>query len=122
MPREAIYFCFLFWAILLSLNMAEASVAIPPDFLEIPVSGESPALPAEKVVCFLSLFLWCSAPSICCVCCAELMLAMVVLFNICRLFSVALAQHLSSFCFVFVASGACLQGSHLGVHHLIYGV
>ena len=49
--------------------MAEASVAIPPDVLEIPVSGESPALPAEKVVCFLSLFLRCSAPSICCVLC-----------------------------------------------------
>ena len=36
--------------------------------------------------------------------------------------SVALAQHLSSFCFVFVASGACLQGSHLGARHLINGV
>ena len=89
MPREVIYFCFLFWAILLSLNMAEASVAIPPDVLEIPVSGESPALPAEKVVCFLSLFLRCSAPSICCVCYAELRLAMVVLVNI-RRFSVGL--------------------------------
>ena len=36
--------------------------------------------------------------------------------------SVALAQHLCSFCFVFVASGACLQGSHLGARHLINGV
>ena len=69
--------------------MAEASVAIPPDVLEIPVSGESPALPAEKVVCFLSLFLRCSVPSICYVCYAELRLAMVVLVNI-RRFSVGL--------------------------------
>ena len=82
--------------------MAEASVAIPPDVLEIPVSGESPALPAEKVVCFLSLFLRCSAPSICYVCYAELRLAMVVLVNI-RRFSVV-SQHLCSLLFLFVAS------------------
>ena len=71
--------------------MAEAAVAIPLDVLEaarpaaIPLPepharDESPALPAEEAVCFLSLFLWWFAPSICSVCYAELMLAMVVLF------------------------------------------
>ena len=92
--------CFLFWAILLSLSMAEASVAIPPDVLVVPVSGESPALPTEKVVCFLSLFLWWFAPSICCVCYAELTLVMVVLVTYIT-FSVALAAFvfsLVSFC------------------------
>ena len=79
MPREVIYFGFLFCAILSSLSMAEAAVAIPPDVLEaarpaaIPLPepharDESPSLPTEEVVCFLSLFLWCFAPSICCVC------------------------------------------------------
>ena len=97
MPREVIYFGFLFCAILSSLSMAEAAVAIPPDVLEaarpaaIPLPepharDESPALPTEEVVCFLSLFLWWFAPSICCVCYAELMLAMVVLVNILHLF------------------------------------
>ena len=97
MPREVMYLPFLFWAVLSSLSMAKASVTLPVDVLkaarpaairlpEPPASGESAALPTEEVVCFLSLFLRCSAPSICCVCCAELMLAMVVLFNICRLF------------------------------------
>ena len=75
--------------------MAEASVAIPPDVLVVPVSGESPALPTEKVVCFLSLFLWWFAPSICCVCYAELRLAMVVLVNI-RRFSVGLTAFVFS--------------------------
>ena len=85
MPREVIYFGFLLCAVLSSLSMAEAAVAIPPDVLEaagpaaIPLpdphaSGESPTLPTEEVVCFLSLFLWCFAPSICCVCYAELTL------------------------------------------------
>ena len=97
MPREVIYFGFLFCAILSSLSMAEAAVAIPPDVLEaarpaaIPLPepharDESPVLPTEEVVCFLSLFLWCAAPSICCVCYAELTLAMVVLVNINHLF------------------------------------
>ena len=97
MPQEVIYHRFLFCAALLSLSMAKASFTLPADVLkaarpaaiplpEPPASGESAALPTEEVVCFLSLFLWCAAPSICCVCCAELMLAMVVLFNICRLF------------------------------------
>ena len=91
-PREVIYLRFLFFAVLSSLSMAKASVTLPADVLKaarpaaisLPeplASGESAALPAEEVVCFRSLFLWCSAPSICCVCCAELMLAMVVLFN-----------------------------------------
>ena len=122
-PREVIYLRFLFFAVLSSLSMAKASVTLSADVLKaarpaaisLPeplASGESAALPAEEVVCFLSLFLWCSAPSICCVCCAELMLAMVVLLTYVAS-SVALAQHLSSFCFVFVASGACLQGSHV---------
>ena len=75
--------------------MAEASVAIPPDVLEVLVSFESPALPAEKVVCFLSLFLRCSAPSICCVCYAELWLTVVVLVNI-RRFSVGLTEFVFS--------------------------
>ena len=113
-PREVICLRFLFFAVLSSLSMAKASVTRPAA-ISLPeplASGESAALPAEEVVCFLSLFLWCSAPSICCVCCAELMLAMVVLLTYVAS-SVALAQHLSSFCFVFVASGACLQGSHV---------
>ena len=91
--------------------MAEASVAIPPDVLEAahpaviplpehPASGESPSLSTEEVVCFLSLFLWCFAPSICCVCYAELTLVMVVLVTYIT-FSVALtafAFSLVSFC------------------------
>ena len=88
---------FLFCAVLLSLSMAKAAVTIPPDVLvaarlaaiplpEPPSSGEIAALPTEEVVCFLSLFLWWFAPSICCVCYAELMLAMVVLVNILHLF------------------------------------
>ena len=36
MPREVIYFGFLFCAVLSSLSMAEAAVAIPPDVLEAP--------------------------------------------------------------------------------------
>ena len=83
---------FLFCAVLLSLSMAKAAVAIPPDVLEAarlgaiplpehPASGESLTLPTEKVVCFLSLFLWCAALSICCVCYAELRPVMVVLVN-----------------------------------------
>ena len=99
----------LFCAVLLSLSMAKAAVAIPPDVLEAarlaaiplpepPASGESPALPTEEVVCFLSLFLWCAALSICCVCYAELRPAMVVLVNthrpLCR----------SSLLFLFVAT------------------
>ena len=99
---------FLFCAVLLSLSMAKAAVAIPPDVLEFahlagiplpehPASGESPTLPTEEVVCF-SLFLWCAALSICCVCCAELRPAMVVLVNmhclLCR----------SSLLFLFVAT------------------
>ena len=111
MPREVIYFGFLFCTILSSLSMAEAAVAIPPDVLEAvrlaaiplpepPASGESAALPTEDVVCFLSLFLWCFAPSICCVCYAELTLVMVVLVTFIT-FSVALAAFvfsLVSFC------------------------
>ena len=72
--------------------MAKAAVAIPSDVLEAPrlaaiplpehpASGESPTLPTEEVVCFLSLFLWCAALSICCVCYAELRPVMVVLVN-----------------------------------------
>ena len=83
---------FLFCAVLSSLSMVKAAVAIPPDVVEaarpaaIPlpehsVSGESPTLPTEEVVCFLSLFLWCAALSICCACFAELRPAMVVLVN-----------------------------------------
>ena len=90
MPREVVHFGFLFCAVLSSLSMAEAAIAIPPDVLEAarpaaiplpepPSSGESAALPTEEVVCFLSLFLWCFAPSICCMCYAELTLVMVVL-------------------------------------------
>ena len=94
MPREVIYFGFLFCAILSSLSMAEAAVAIPLDVLEaarpaLPkphARDESLALPAEEAVCFLSLFLWWFAPSICSVCYAELTLAMVVLVNIHHLF------------------------------------
>ena len=82
MPREVIYFGFLFCAVLWSLSKAEAAVAIPPDVLEAarpaaipppepPACGESAALPTEEVVCFLSLFLWCFAPSICFVCYVE---------------------------------------------------
>ena len=111
MPREVIYFGFLFCAVLSSLSMAKAAVAIPPDVLEAarlaaiplpepPACGESPALPTEEVVCFLSLFLWCAALSICCVCYAELRLAMVVLVTYIT-FSVALAVFvfsLVSFC------------------------
>ena len=111
MPREVIYFGFLFCAVLSSLSTAEAAVAIPPDVLEAarlaaiplpepPACGESPALPTEEVVCFLSLFLWCAALSICCVCYAELRLAMVVLVTYIT-FSVALAVFvfsLVSFC------------------------
>ena len=74
---------FLFCAVVSSLSMAKAAVAIPPDVLEAarlaaiplpehPASGESPTLRTEEVVCFLSLFLWCAALSICCVCYAEL--------------------------------------------------
>ena len=80
---------FFFCAVLSSLSMAEAAVTIPPDVLEAARSAaiplpephardESPALPTEEAVCFLSLFLWWFAPSICCVCYAELTLAMVV--------------------------------------------
>ena len=83
---------FLFCAVLPSLSMAKAAVAIPPDVLEAarlaaiplpehPASGESPTLPTEEVVCFLSLFVWCAALSMCCVCYAELRPAMVVLVN-----------------------------------------
>ena len=111
MPREVIYFGFLFCAILSSLSMAEAAVAIPPDVLEaarpaaIPLPepharDESPALPTEEVVCFLSLFLWWFAPSICCVCYAESTLVIVVLVKYIT-FSVALAVFvfsLVSFC------------------------
>ena len=111
MPREVIYFGFLFCAVLSSLSVAEAAVAIPPDVLEAarlaaiplpepPACGESPALPTEELVCFLSLFLWCAALSICCVCYAELRLAMVVLVTYIP-FSVALAVFvfsLVSFC------------------------
>ena len=82
MPREVIYLRFLFCVALSSLSMAKASFTLPADVLkathqaaiplpEPPASGESPTLPTEEVVCFLSLFLRCSAPSICCVCCAE---------------------------------------------------
>ena len=110
-PREVIYLRFLFFAVLSSLSMAKASVTLPADVLKVArpaaiplpeplASGESAALPAEEVFCFLSLFLWCSAPSICCVCCAELMLAMVVLFKICRLFCGSRAAFVFSlFCF-----------------------
>ena len=91
--------------------MAEAAVAIPLDVLEAarpaviplpepPASDESPALPAQKAVCFLSLFLWWFAPSICCVCYAELTLVMVVLLAYITFF-VALAAFvfsLVSFC------------------------
>ena len=34
MPREVVYFGFLFCAVLSSLIMAEATIAIPPDVLE----------------------------------------------------------------------------------------
>ena len=100
---------FLFCAVLSSLSMAKAAVAIPPDVLEAarlaaiplpehPASGESPTLPTEEVVYFLLLFLWCAALSICCVCYAELRPAMVVLVNthrpLCR----------SSLLFLFVAT------------------
>ena len=99
---------FLFCAVLSSLSMAKAVVAIPPDVLEAarpaaiplpkhPPSGESPTLPTEEVVCFLSLFLWCAALSICCVCYAELRPAMVVLINTRRLLC------RSSLLFLFVA-------------------
>ena len=111
MPREVVYFGFLFCAVLSSLSMAEAAIAIPPDVLEAarpaaiplpepPARDESPALPTEEVVCFLSLFLWCFAPSICCVCYAELTLVMVVLLAYITFF-VALAAFvfsLVSFC------------------------
>ena len=100
---------FLFCAVLLSLSMAKAAVAIPPDLLEAagpaaiplpehPASRESPTLPTEEVVCFLSLFLWCAALSICCVCYAELRPAMVVLVNTRRLLC------RSSLLFLFVAT------------------
>ena len=96
---------FLFCAVVSSLSTAKAAVAIPPDVLEAarlaaiplpehPASGESPTLPTEEVVCFLSLFLWCAALSICCVCYAELRPAMVVLVVLCR----------SSLLFLFVAT------------------
>ena len=102
---------FLFCAVLSSLSMAKAAVAIPPDVLEAarpaaiplpehPPSGESPILPTEEVVCFLSLFLWCAALSICWVCYAELRPAMVVLVTYIT-FSVAFAVFvfsLVSFC------------------------
>ena len=111
MPQEVIYFGFLFCAVLSSLSMAEVAVAIPPDVLEaarpaaIPLPepharDESPALPTEEVVCFLSLFLWWFAPSICCVCYAESTLVMVVFVTYIT-FSVALAVFvfsLVSFC------------------------
>ena len=75
--------------------MAEASVTIPPDFLEagrlaaipppIPHScGENPTVSVQGVGYCLSLFLWCFAPSICCVCYAELRLARVVFVVFCR--------------------------------------
>ena len=99
---------FLFCAVLSSLSMAKAAVAIPPDVLEAarpaaiplpehPASGESPTLSTEEVVCFLSLFLWCAALSICCVCYAELRPAVVVLINTRRLLC------RSSLLFLFVA-------------------
>ena len=81
--------------------MAEAQVAVPPNVLEAarpvaipppeppPAGGESPALPTEEVGFFLSLFLRCSAPSICCLCYAESRLARVVLAYVA--FSVSLA-------------------------------
>ena len=111
MPREVVYFGFLFCAVLSSLIMAEATIAIPPDVLEAarpaaiplpepPSSGESAALPTEEVVCFLSLFLWCFAPSISCMCYAELTLVMVVFLAYITFF-VALAAFvfsLVSFC------------------------
>ena len=111
--------------------MAEAAVAIPPDVLEAarpaaipppepPACGESAALSTEEVVCFLPLFLWCFAPSICCVCYAELTLVMVVLVTYIT-FSVALAAFVF-FLFLFVASSACLQGSLPGVRRLSNGV
>ena len=56
-------FIFLFRAILSSLNVAKASITIPPDFLEagrpaaislpeLHSCGENPALPAQEVGCF----------------------------------------------------------------------
>jgi len=97
MPREVIYFRFLFSVDLSSLSMAEASVAIPPDVLEAarlgaipppepPASGASPALPAEGVRCLHSLFQQCSAPSVWFVCYGESRLARIVLVNIHCLF------------------------------------
>ena len=82
MPREVIYFRFLFCAVLSSLSMAEASVAIPPDVLEAarltvipppepPASGASPALLAQELHCLHSLFHRCSAPSVWFACYAE---------------------------------------------------
>ena len=95
--RGNLLWFFLFCAVLSSLSMVEAQVALPPNVPEAarlvaiplpepPAGGENPALPAEEVGFFLSLFLWCSAPSICCVCYAESRLAGVVLVSICSLF------------------------------------
>ena len=80
-PREVIYLRFLFFAVLSSLSMAKASVTLPADVLkaarmaaiplpEPPASGESAALPAEEVVCFLSLFfpVFCSLHMLCVLC------------------------------------------------------
>ena len=50
MPRVVIYFRFLFSAVLLSLSMAEASVAIPPDVLEAARLGAIPPLNLLLVV------------------------------------------------------------------------
>ena len=97
MPRVVIYFRFLFSVVLLSLSMAEASVAIPPDVLEAarlgaipppepPASGSSPALPTEGVRYLHLLFHRCSAPSVWFACLAESRLARIVLVNIHRLF------------------------------------
>ena len=88
---------FLFCDVLSSLSMADVPVAVPPDVLqaaspaaipppESPAGDENPARPAEEVGCFFSLFLRCSAPSICCVCYADSRLATVVLVNIRCLF------------------------------------
>ena len=99
---------FLFCAVVSSLSTAKAAVAIPPDVLEAarlaaiplpehPASGESPTLPTEEVVCFLSLFLWCTALSICCVCLCRIKAAKVVLVNTPRLLC------RSSLLFLFVA-------------------
>ena len=78
--REVIYFGFLFCAVLWSLSMGEAAVAIPPDVLEAahpaaiplpehPASVESPALPTEEVVCSFAFSLVCCSLHMLCVLC-----------------------------------------------------